>query len=124
MTRELRQSQQERPRRLNPIGEEYDRPLPDDPPPASQASEAADGAGGFPAKISASGGSGSYTAREQEWSGSAWGDKDGADDITVLNLAETTGGCTSAIPINTFIIVHDFDGAYWCDHTTNAMYKA
>jgi len=78
----------------------------------------------FPAKITASAGAGSYTGTQQEWSGTAWADKGGASPITIRNLAETTNGCTSAVPTGTIVPVSENGGAYWFDHPTNALYKA
>jgi hypothetical protein len=52
----------------------------------------AGGASAIPVKLTASLGGGSYTGKEQVWTGSAWSDKPGATDITCVNLSETCRG--------------------------------
>jgi hypothetical protein len=84
------------------------------------------GASAIPVKLTASLGGGSYTGREQVWSGSAWSDKPGAPDITCVNLSETTGGCTSGLDVSPapVVLATAISGTHFFERETNAKYKA
>jgi len=79
----------------------------------------------FPAKLTASLGGGKYTGKEQVYNGSGYSDAPGASDITITNVAETAGNCTS--PINTaagpIVLVTPHGEYYLCDRATNAQYR-
>lgn len=86
----------------------------------------AGGASAIPVKLTASQSSGSYTGREQAWTGSDWSDKPEAPNITCVNLSETTGGCTSCLDLapEPVVLVTPISGAYFFERETNAKYKA
>jgi hypothetical protein len=86
----------------------------------------AGGAAAIPVKLTASAGGGSYTGKEQVWSGSAWSDKPGAATITCINLSETTGGCTSGLDVSPapVVLATAISGTYFFERETNAKYKA
>jgi hypothetical protein len=86
----------------------------------------AGGASDIPVKLTASLGGGSYTGKEQVWTGSAWSDKPGATDITCVNLSETTGGCTSGLDLTPapVVLATAIAGTHFFERETNAKYKA
>jgi hypothetical protein len=86
----------------------------------------AGGVSAIPVKLTASLGGGSYTGKEQVWTGSAWSDKPGAPDITCVNLPETTGGCTSGLDLSPapVVLATAISGTHFFERETNAKYKA
>jgi len=80
----------------------------------------------IPVKLSASNGSGSYTGKEQTWTGSAWTDKEGASNITAYNLFETTDSGMSAVDVTggPVVLVTNIGGRYFFERETNAFYKS
>jgi len=79
----------------------------------------------FPAKLSASLGNGKYTGKEQVYDGTSYSDKPGASNITIANVAETAGNCTSPINVTNgpIVLVTPHGDYYLCDRATNAQYR-
>ena len=79
----------------------------------------------FPARLTASLGGGKYTGKEQTYNGTSYSDKSGASDITITNVAETAGNCTSPINVanNPIVLVTPHGDYYLCDRATNAQYR-
>ena len=71
-----------------------------------------------------SGGSGGYySGIEQTCTDGEFSDKDGAEEITCVNLSETTGGCSSSLDAGAIVLATGIAGSYFFTVPTNAKYK-
>ena len=82
------------------------------------------GAGASQIPVKLSGGSGGYySGIEQTCADGEFSDKEGAEEITCVNLSETTGGCSSSLDAGAIVLATGIAGSYFFTVPTNAKYK-